>query len=56
MNSTAKKLLHGALFLLPLILATIGLVYAGEKPLDAVFSGVIMYALNYGDSPPNLTV
>ena len=56
MNSTAKKLLHGALFLLPLILATIGLVYAGEKPLDAMFSGVIMYALNYGDSPPNLTV
>ena len=56
MNSTAKKLLHGALFLLPLILATVGLVYAGEKPLDAMFSGVIMYALNYGDSPPNLTV
>ena len=56
MNSTAKKLLHGALFLFPLILATVGLVYAGEKPLDAMFSGVIMYALNYGDSPPNLTV
>lgn len=56
MNSTAKKLLHSALFLLPLMLATIGLVYAGEKPLDAMFSGVIMYALNYGDSPPNLTV
>lgn len=56
MNSTEKKLLRGVLFLLPLALAFVGLLYAGETPLDALFSGVIMYALNYGDSPPNLAV
>lgn len=56
MNSTLKKMLRYLLFLLPLALATLGLVYAGESPLDAMFSGVIMYALNYGDSPPNVVV
>lgn len=56
MKKQARKLLAGLLFLLPLALAVVGLTSAGEKVLDALFSGVIMYAMGYGDSPPNLLV
>ncbi len=56
MNGTSKRFLRYLLFLLPLALATVGLMLAGETPLDAMFSGVIMYALNYDESPPNVVV
>lgn len=49
----------GKLFLviLPLLLGMIGLwVMAGEPLLDALFSCVNMYVLNYGDPPVNLFV
>lgn len=49
----------GKLFLvvLPLILGMIGLWgMAGEPLLDALFSCVSMYVLNYGDPPVNLFV
>lgn len=44
----------GLVFLFPLLLGMAGLwLLAGEPVLDALFSCVSMYALNYGDSPPN---
>lgn len=45
------------LFLLPLVLGMIGLWVLGEVPLlDALFSCINMYVLNYGDTPENVFV
>lgn len=45
------------LLLLPLLLGIWGFVaLAGEPFLDSVFNCVIMYVMNYGDTPPNLLV
>lgn len=43
--------------LLPLVVGVYGfVVLAGEPFLDAVFNCVIMYVMNYGDTPPNILV
>ena len=44
------------LILLPFILGTIGLMIAGETLLNAMFGCVMMYFLNFEDTPPNLLV
>lgn len=45
------------LLLLPLVLGVCGFVIlAGEPFLDSVFNCVIMYVMNYGDTPPNILV
>ena len=47
----------GLAVLAPLLVGMAGLwLLAGEPVLDALFSCVSMYALNYGDSPPNVLV
>lgn len=56
-----KKILYQMgkvlLFLLPLVLGMIGLWVLGEVPLlDALFSCINMYVLNYGDTPENVFV
>ena len=56
-----KKVLYQVgkvlLFLLPLVLGMIGLWVLGEVPLlDALFSCINMYVLNYGDPPENVFV
>lgn len=43
--------------LLPLIVGVFGfVVLAGEPFLDSVFNCVIMYVMNYGNTPPNVMV
>lgn len=45
------------LFLLPLIVGVFGFVVVAREPfLDSVFNCVIMYVMNYEDTPPNLLV
>ena len=56
MNSRTKKLLRGMLFLFPLLLGFTGLLESGEKLLDALFSAITMYGMNYGETPPNTAV
>ena len=53
MNKKIIKLLKGLFLVTPLLLAVWGLTRAGEAPLDALFTGVIMYSLNYDESPVN---
>ena len=56
MKNRIKLLLKYLAFLLPLVLGAGGLMNAGENTLNAVFSSVTMYALNYGDPPANWMV
>lgn len=56
MKRGLKKCLQVCLFTLPLILGFGGLLQAGENILDALFSAITMYGLNYGDTPPNAAV
>lgn len=57
MKNALRGLGKALLFLLPLILGMIGLWgLDGEPLLDALFSCVSMYVLNYGDTPRNLFV
>ena len=42
---------------LPLILGVYGFVILADEPfLDSVFNCVVMYVMNYGDTPPNFLV
>ena len=56
MKSDKNRLIAAILFLLPLVSGTLGLMQQGQSLLDAAFSSVTMYALNYGDSAGNLLV
>lgn len=57
MKNALRRLGKALLFLIPLILGMIGLWRLdGEPVLDALFSCVSMYVLNYGDTPKNLFV
>ena len=45
------------LLLFPLIVGVYGFVALAHEPfLDSVFNCVIMYVMNYGDTPPNMPV
>lgn len=41
---------------IPLVLGLVGFLSAGDSILNALFSSICMYALNYQDAPPNLWV
>lgn len=50
-------LFYKLVLLLPLVVGIYGfVVLAGEPFLDSVFNCVIMYVMNYGDTPPNILV
>lgn len=45
------------LFVIPFILGVIGFTASGDIPIqDALFNSVLMYFLNYGDTPPNIAL
>ena len=56
MNRKKYGFIKWLLLLLPLLLAFIGLTAEGETPLNALFAGVTMYSLNWGDPPGNIPV
>ena len=48
--------LKGLLFLMPLLLGFIGLRIKGSAPLDALYTAVTMYGLNYNETPANAAI
>ena len=56
MKKLEKNILKAVLLLLPLVLGTAGLISAGESPINALFNGITMYGMNYGDEPANWMV
>ena len=56
MKNEKKRVVTAVLFLLPLLFGTLGLMRQGMPLLDAAFSSVTMYALNYGEPANNLLV
>ena len=55
-DSEKKRTIKIALIVLPLIIGTAGLIWAGSRPLDALFSTLTMYVLNYGEDASNWLV
>ena len=53
MNAVQKKTLKALLLLFPLALGTVGLISAGESPVNALFNAITMYGMNFGDEPAN---
>lgn len=56
MTSSHKKILKVMLFLLPLVLGTVGLMNAGMSLVNAIFDAITMYGMNYGEEPANWMV
>ena len=56
MKNSKKRVLTALMFLVPLLFGVFGLRREGQPLLDAAFSTVTMFALNYGEPAGNLMV
>ena len=55
-DAEKKRILKIVILVLPLLIGTAGLIWAGLRPLHALFSSLTMYVLNYGEDASNWLV